>query len=146
MSAVTDRDGLVRAIARAFSPVLGVQAALLFGSHATGRAHPHSDVDVAVLLDPQANAMEPRARLRSLLEALTNELAADRVDLVILNDAPPALAFQVLRHGVVAVDRDPLALHRFRVRTYGLHADYVPVERFFREQTRLRALRGQSRG
>jgi hypothetical protein len=32
------------------------------------------------------------------------------------------------------------------VRTYDLHADYEPVERFFREVTRKRALEERTRG
>jgi hypothetical protein len=40
----------------------------------------------------------------------------------------------------VALERDAVALHRFRVRTYSRHADYEPVERFYRQVTRRRAL------
>lgn len=140
-----DRERLVSAIARALEPIAWVQAALLFGSRAVGRARTDSDIDVAILLDAAAAGGDARGRLRALIGALTCELAADRIDLVILNEAPPALAFQVLKHGVVALDRDPVALHRFRVRVYGLHADYAPVERFFREHTR-RVLGGASGG
>ena len=144
---VADRDRLVSAIGRALAPASEVQAALLFGSRATGRARPDSDIDVAVLLEPATAATEdPRSLLRRLLEALATELSADRTDLVILNDAPPALAFQVLKYGVPAFEREPLALHRFRVRTYGKHADYAPVESFFREVTRRRVLGGTRHG
>lgn len=132
------------AIARALSPLEEVQAALLFGSRATGKARPDSDVDVAVLLSLESNV--DGSALRRLISALTKEIAADRLDVVILNGAPPALAFQVLKYGLVAFERDATSLHRFRVRTYSAHADYEPVERFFREVTKRRALRGVSRG
>jgi predicted nucleotidyltransferase len=135
---------LLDAIARALGPLDDVQAALLFGSRATGKARSDSDVDVAVLLTRERFAEGPD--LRRLVGALTQEIAADRLDVVILNGAPPALAFQVLKYGVVAFERDTLSLHRFRVRTYGAHADYEPVERFFREVTKRRALGGVSRG
>lgn len=139
---MSEQQELSSAIARALEPLPEVRAALLFGSRARGRARHDSDVDVAVLLDPSLAPTDSRARLVRLLDALHGELAADRVDLVILNDAPPALAFQVLKHGVVALERDRVDLHRFRVRTYSRHADYEPVERFFREVTRKRALGG----
>jgi hypothetical protein len=71
--------------------------------------------------------------------ALAEEIAADRLDVVILNGAPHALAFQVLKYGVVAFERDARFLHRYRVRTCSAHADYEPVERFFREVTKRRA-------
>lgn len=141
-----EREQLVGAIARALEPLAGVRAALLFGSHARGRARPESDVDVAVLLDARAAPEDPHSRLQRLLAALAAELAADRIDLVILNEAPPALAFQVLKHGIVALNRDPIALHRFRVHTYDLHADFEPVERLFRERTRRRLLGGSAGG
>ncbi len=137
---------MVEAIRHALTPLPEVQAAFLFGSHTTGRARADSDIDVAVLIDPAAAEYEARIQLRRLITALASELAADRVDVVILNDAPPALAFQVLKHGLLALERDPRALHRFRVRTYDLHADFAPVERFFREVTRRRALGEANRG
>lgn len=146
-NAVMEQAGpqrLLEAIARALSPLDEVQAALLFGSRATGRQRPDSDVDVAVLLGRDSG--NGSSELRRLVGALTDEIAADRLDVVILNGAPPALAFQVLKYGLVAFERDVLPLHRFRVRTYGAHADYEPVERFFREVTKKRAIGGVSRG
>lgn len=141
-------DRLAAAIARAAESLPELQAAFLFGSYASGRVHAESDVDIAVLLDADADAArgDSRARLRRVLEAFAAHIAADRLDIVILNDAPPALAFQVLKHGKLALERDRTALHRFRVATYTRHADFVPVERFFRELTRRRALAETARG
>jgi len=45
-----------------------------------------------------------------------------------------------MKHGLVVFARDPVELHRFRVRTYSRHADYQPVERLFREATKRRDL------
>ena len=135
---------LLAAIARACAPLDEMQAALLFGSRARGTARPDSDVDVAVLLGPAR--LTRGLGLRHLMSALSEEIAADRLDLVILNGAPPALAFQVLKYGLVAFERDARFLHRFRVRTYGAHADYEPVERFFRAVTKRRAAAGVTRG
>jgi uncharacterized protein len=138
---------LLRAIAVALEPLEEVRAALLFGSRATGHARAASDVDVdvAVLLRDQPGQLEAKGQLQRLLAALTDQLAADRVDVVILNDAPLALAFRALKHGQVAFERDPRDLLRFRVRTYSLHADYARVERFFNEVIKNRAL-SMSRG
>jgi predicted nucleotidyltransferase len=90
----------------------GVVAASVFGSRATGRAHPRSDVDVAVWLDP---GLEPARRLSTRL-ALERALAAvcpgGPVDLVVLNDAPLALRHRARAEGRPFLDRDP----RTRVR------------------------------
>jgi predicted nucleotidyltransferase len=88
----------------------GVASVYLFGSHATGRAHRESDVDVGVLLDwrryPSREArFEARVRLVSALIAALHENA---VDVVILNDAPPLLGRRVISEGrrVFLSDRD----------------------------------------
>lgn len=140
-----DTNRLVDAIGRAAATLPEVQGAFLFGSHATGRARADSDIDVAVLLEDALAPSDAHQRLRRVIGALAAEIAADRLDVVIPNGAPPALAFQVLKHGRLAYERDPTAVHRFRVRTYSLHADFEPVEKFFRAVTRRRVL-GESHG
>jgi uncharacterized protein len=137
---MAELPGLIERLQRALEPLSEVSAALLFGSHARGQVHSASDIDVALLLGAAARSEDRGELLRRLIAAIGQEVAADRVDLVVLNDAPPALAFQVLRYGKVVLVRDPVALHRFRVRTYSRHADYEPIERFFRRVTRARAL------
>jgi predicted nucleotidyltransferase len=141
-----DVESLLRAVAGAAESLPEVQAAFLFGSQASGRARADSDVDVAILLDAASARLDARARLRRAIESLAARIAADRLDVVFLNDAPPALAFQVLKSGRLAFERDRGALHRFRVRTYAQHSDFEPTERFFRAVTRRRALAGARRG
>ena len=72
----------------------GIVAAYLYGSHATGRAHRESDLDVGVVLR-HADHPTPRDRFEAGLRlrvALQPALRAVPLDLVILNDAPPGLA------------------------------------------------------
>lgn len=126
------------AIARALLAYGEVEAALLFGSRATGANTPKSDFDVAVLLNTPASSHNRNDVLRKLIGALAGEFSAERLDLVILNDAPNLLAFNILKDGIVAFERSPEPLHRFRVRTYCVHADYEPTERFFRNVTKAR--------
>lgn len=131
---------LLERLSRALEQLPEIDAAILFGSRATGQARSESDIDVAVLLTSEGRKADRAQLYRRLFAALGREVAADRVDAVILDDAPPALAFRVLRDGKVVLSRDPVTLHRFRVRTYSRHADYAHVERFFRRVTRERAL------
>jgi uncharacterized protein len=139
-------ERLLSAVAQAAQSLPEIQAAFLFGSQATGRARTDSDVDVAVLLESGSDEVDARRRLRRVLEAFAAHVAANRLDVVILNDAPPVLAFQVLRHGKLAFERDRTALHRFRMRTYTRHSDFESTELFFREVTRRRALAGADHG
>ncbi|MBI1851051.1 MAG: nucleotidyltransferase domain-containing protein [Planctomycetes bacterium] len=79
----------------------GVRLAYLFGSVAKGTERLDSDLDVAVLLDDRI----PRDRYGDVLVQLTTDLIGlthtNDVDVVILNEAPPLLAFNVLSTGRV---------------------------------------------
>ncbi|HTV23780.1 MAG TPA: nucleotidyltransferase domain-containing protein [Polyangiaceae bacterium] len=125
-----DPEDLLARTSRSFLSTPSVRAALLFGSRLTGRARSGSDVDIAVLLDAGAATALRKPVLWVLYAALGKELPSERLDLLILNDAPPKLAWRVLKEGRVAFERDPIDLHRFRVRTYSRHADLQHVERF----------------
>jgi predicted nucleotidyltransferase len=96
-----------------------VRFALLFGSRAAGTARPDSDWDVAVYLDDALDA-GARFRLRTQLAAALEP--ARRVDLVVLNDAPPLLAHRALL-GERLFIRDRVAWVRFFVRTIPLALD-----------------------
>ena len=103
-------------------------AAYLFGSHAHGTAHRESDVDVGVLFDrsqvPEAAARQRRAdRLRT---HLMGALRLDRVDFIVLNDAPPELAKTVVHTGERVLCTDPEADHAFRRDAQLRYADLKP--------------------
>ncbi len=105
----------------------GVVVAYLFGSQATGKAGPLSDVDVAVLFD---RALDERARFDLQLR-LQGEAASavrqDSVDVVALNAASPLLRHRAIRDGRALVDRDPLARVRFEARTILDYLDTAPL-------------------
>ena len=104
-----------------------VVLAYLFGSQATGQAGPLSDVDIAVLLSSQT----PEAQWGDIQLALTNDLISrlgrDRVDVVILNRAPPLLADRVVRYGQVVFESDPLQRVRFETETLRRYLDTKPL-------------------
>ena len=80
-------------------PPVPLLAAYLIGSHVLGRAHRESDVDGGVLLpwdSTRRDRFESGLRLCGFLQA---ELRCDRVDLVVLNDAPPPLARRIVTAG-----------------------------------------------
>lgn len=99
--------------------------ALLFGSIARGTAHSTSDVDVAV-------GLREGIRLGTLdVGALTAHLeqAVGRpVHLVILDDAPPGLAYRAFRDGEALFSRDDRALSARRARAILDYLDFQPFE------------------
>lgn len=77
-----------------------VEMAFLFGSGARGRVHSASDVDLAVYLGKGCDYLDA-SRLWGELEDLTRR----EVDLVLLNDAAPGVAWTAIR-GIPLVIRD----------------------------------------
>ena len=115
----------------------GLAAAYLFGSHAEGRVHRESDVDVGVLFD---RGRLPGARARfgegvRLASWLVAELRHPLVDLVVLNDAPPGLAARVVTRGVPLLLADAEQEHAFRRDVQLRAADVAP---FLRRARRLK--------
>ena len=115
----------------------GLVSAYLFGSHAEARAHRDSDVDVGVLLDwrafPTARArFEERLRLTALL---ATGLAQDRMDVVVLNDAPPGLGRRVVTRGRQVYRADAEVDHAYR-RDVQLRA--ADLEPFLRRTRRIK--------
>lgn len=100
MSADEGRADRLRAGARTIADMLardhGVQRVWLFGSLAGGTVHEHSDLDLLV----EGLAVE---RLGAALEAA--QAVAPEVDLVRLEDAPPALVALARTYGEVLFDR-----------------------------------------
>ena len=91
-----------------------VLVAYLFGSHARGKATPISDVDVAVLLSeavPRETYLDYRI---ALMQELTRVFRSDEVQVVIVNQAPPLLAYKVIVEGKPLFCRDEVARLRFR--------------------------------
>jgi predicted nucleotidyltransferase len=73
----------------------------LFGSHARGTADKDSDIDLAVLADasvgkPQRNGLRLRL-MRQFAEAL--DVPIEKIDVVILQEAPALLEQNVIRQG-----------------------------------------------
>jgi len=107
--------------------------AYLFGSQATRRTHPSSDVDVAILLDESLTSDEHFAERLRLLGDLSRIFGTDHVDLMLLNEASPLLAYETLRHGVLLYCADARTRIEFQVRTLRAYEDTMPHRRILSE-------------
>jgi predicted nucleotidyltransferase len=116
---------VIEAVRRSLEADRRIAYALVFGSTARGTSRARSDVDVAVGLAAgvRLSALEV-GDLASRLEAATGRT----VDLVILDEAPPGLAYRVFRDGQVALARDRRAMSERKARAILEYLDFRPVE------------------
>ncbi|MBI3660980.1 nucleotidyltransferase domain-containing protein [Candidatus Acetothermia bacterium] len=106
-----------------------ILAVYLFGSHAEGCARPDSDQDIAILLQP---AVDPQ-RYSDYHLHLLDELSyffPQRLDLIILNQAPPLLQFQVLQKGQRLFDRNPDTRAELEMHMLNRYYDLRPYYEF----------------
>ncbi len=104
--------------------------ALLFGSAARGPATPFSDLDVAIGLEPGTPLdVQDIGELTSQLEQATGST----IDLAILDEAPPALAYRIFRDGRLLFERNRPARLAAQARAVLEYLDFKPVEEFFTE-------------
>jgi predicted nucleotidyltransferase len=104
-----------------------VAAAYLYGSAASGRSGPLSDVDVAVWSRPGLDA-EARFRLGlALTGAAAAALGTDAVQVVVLDDAPPLLRHRAWKGGRLLVDSDPVTRVRGEARALIEYLDTAPL-------------------
>ena len=106
-----------------------VSAAYIFGSLASGRARSDSDVDVAVLLDPAFAVQLPLKYRMDLIADAGSALETFNVDVVLLNQAPPALAYNVITKGKLVYERSRSVRVAFQIRNLNLFLDLEPLHK-----------------
>ena len=106
-----------------------VAAVYLYGSHASGKQRPDSDVDIAVLLAPYHPKTERAKRVLYMSEL--SRLTRKVIHPVILNSAGEALLKQILEKGKCIQINDPKALSRFRMTAIARIADYGHYRQIF---------------
>ena len=81
-----------------------VKFAYLFGSIASGKAGPLSDLDLAIYLDRRLDSFKYRLQL---MEKLARIMKSEKFDLVVLNSASIVLKYEVVKNGVILKDDRP---------------------------------------
>ena len=122
------RDGLLSSISTVCTsqPVI---LAYLFGSQARGKADTESDTDIAVLLK-EGYSREERWKLRMTLQhALADSLDVpfEKVDVVILQDVPVLLQYNVIRTGVPVFEARPGLQRDFTLQVERSYDDELPL-------------------
>lgn len=140
---MTSREQVLAAVRAVLESRGEVLEAYLFGSLARGEAQPHSDVDVAVYLDPEARPESALGFDSEIAADLMRALGSNRVEVVLLNSAPPLLYHRVLRDGIRILSRDLRATTTREGRALSRFCDYVPQLAKIRTAHQLRRARGE---
>ena len=93
--------------------------AYIFGSYAKGKMRANSDIDIAVYLDQEIDT-ETYLEIKMLL----SDICEREVDLIILNDAPPLLKYQVYKNNILLFTRNKSIETHYKVKTLFEYNDF----------------------
>ncbi|OEF96883.1 hypothetical protein BHF68_07020 [Desulfuribacillus alkaliarsenatis] len=102
-----------------------IQLVYIFGSYATHKATSRSDVDIGIFIDPQSKSDSNRySQIKlELLDKYTSALKRDDIDLLILNQANPTLAFQIVKYGKLIYQQSQLTKVLYENKVWKEYAD-----------------------
>ena len=102
--------------------------AYLFGSFATGRNAPLSDIDIAVY---PARKLTLDERL-GIIQRLSKKAQSDHLDITFLNRCDNLYLLEaILEHGILLLDRDPDLRDYFEVMTHHKFLDFQYQRRLY---------------
>lgn len=120
-----NKEKIAQKLFNYFSPKKDIILVYLFGSTVSGDFHTLSDIDVAILLknipsDPLEYRIFTTTELSKLLDV-------DKIDIVLLNDAPPRLKFEVVQNGELVYVSNDDARCDFEVHSRQEYFDVKPL-------------------
>ena len=101
-------------------------AAYLFGSHARGTNTRMSDIDLAILFQSSINESCYFELRLEYIARIMGILLTERVDLVVLNNVPLHLAYEIVSNGILLLDWDPRQRAAFEADRIGRFLDFKP--------------------
>lgn len=122
-----NREHLITRLRGALEARPEILEAYLFGSCARGAPRPESDVDVAVYVEPALLPNSPFGYAAQIATDLAGAAHPQRIDVVVLNQAPPLLYYRVLRDGIRLFARQLVATTTREGRAVSRYCDYLPV-------------------
>lgn len=82
----------------------------IYGSYATGEVNKESDIDIAFLSDRKIEKYDIFIKAQEISSKVDKE-----VDLIDLKDSTTVFQNQVVRNGVVILDREPIEREKFEI-------------------------------
>lgn len=110
-----------------------IVALFAFGSLASNALKPLSDLDFGIFISSRMDKMQRFDKHIELIGLFTDHLRTDEIDLIVMNDAPPRIAFQIFKTGQLLFCNDKQALSDFRERLIMSYLDFKPIRDTFDE-------------
>lgn len=129
-SSIHNTDTIETALREVLSRHPGIRLAILFGSLASGRENPESDVDIAIDLGRSLDA-ETKMELMEQLAERTGR----PIDLIDLQTAGTLLLGQILKHGKRLLGNDRPHAELIKRQIFD-EADFMPYYRRILEERR----------
>ncbi len=104
--------------------IKGVKAIYLFGSYATERSTPFSDIDICVITEKNISK-DKKVEIRGY--------SSDKVDISIFWDLPIMMRYSIIIYGKKLFERDGEFLHKIIIETIREYLDFRPVIKRFAE-------------
>ena len=131
-----------KAVSRVFAKRPEVLAGYIFGSVASGRTRANSDIDIAVLIDGKVIRKDPLQYRLSLMADVGSALKRNDVDVVLMNEAPPPLAQNIIAKGRLIFERSRSARVAFHVKTLNMFLGTEPMRLLHLQYLKRRYLKG----
>lgn len=134
-------------VGAALEVVPAVRVAYVFGSRASGRARPNSDLDVAVLYDLRLDADGLESEGRDALASLTDAFGrlGESADILDLERSGSAVSFRAIRDGDCVLARDRAERARLEARVGRRYDDEAPRRALIRRAAARAASRMEAR-
>ncbi|MFO7743501.1 MAG: nucleotidyltransferase domain-containing protein [Anaerolineae bacterium] len=129
----------LEALAEVFGQYPGVEAVYLFGSQATGQAHPGSDLDLAVV---PADGVPGPERLNILADLA--RAGFDDVDLIVLDGNDLVLSFEAVRPNQMVYQSAAFDRGAYYSKVVRMYLDFLPFLEVQRRAYRRRLSHGQT--
>jgi predicted nucleotidyltransferase len=115
----------LKKIVEELKKIKAVKCVYLFGSYATGKQLPFSDIDICVIADKMSKKEESKIL----------SLASKKVQISLFNELPIYIKFRVLKEGRILFNKDEEFLHKIIFSTVKEYLDFRPLlkrfERFY---------------
>jgi len=116
----------IKRLAEFFRQRKDIKVAYIFGSEAKGSAGKLSDVDIAISVDETLSRKNYLGLKLSILGEVSSILKTDKIDLVIMNNAPLLLNYNIIKYGKLLTS-DETERARLETKILSQHLDRKPI-------------------